>query len=62
MTALVRRILAGDTMAYLDAITEFSPVLELCDLRSEINFKLHTHMFIECVLKMKDGSVVPSEI
>lgn len=61
MTALAQRILAGDTTAYRDAMEEFSPLAELAELGSAIDFTMHTATTIECVLAMKGTHVIPAE-
>lgn len=61
ITALAQRILAGDTAAYRDAMEEFSPLAELADLGSSIDFTMHSVTTIECVLAMNGTHVIPSE-
>ena len=61
MSALARRILAGDVSAYREVINEFCPLAELLLLGSSIEFIAHSSTFIECFVAMNDTSVIPAE-
>ncbi len=61
MTNLARRIISNDTSAYQEAIQELSPLAELSELGSNMEFTVHSRSFIECELTMKDSAVIPAE-
>jgi hypothetical protein len=61
ITSLARRILAGESAAYYEAMTEFSPLSELVELGSDLDFTIHSKSVIECVITMKDSGAIPSE-
>ena len=61
MTTLARRIIDRDAKAYIEAIGEFSPLAELEELGSNMDFTMHSWRMVECILTMKDSSVIPSE-
>lgn len=60
MTALARRITERDAKAYIEALGELSPLAELEKLGSNMDFTIHSGTLAECVLTMKDTSVIPS--
>ena len=62
MTALARRITERDTKAYIEALGELSPLAELEELGSNMDFTIHSGTLAECVLTMKDTSVIPSMV
>jgi hypothetical protein len=62
MSGLAQRILQRDLSAYTESIQEFSPLAELTELGTNMEFTVHSASLIECVLSMKDTSVIPSEI
>jgi hypothetical protein len=60
ITSLARRIIAGEGKAFFEALSEFSPLAELVDLGSDLDFTVHSKTVIECVITMKDVGVIPS--
>ena len=61
LTTLANRILTGDTAAYRDAMEEFSPLEELADLGSSVDFTMTSATTIECVITMNGTQVIPAE-
>lgn len=59
--SLAKRILCGETSAYLDAISEFNPFSEISSIGSSIHFTVHSPELIAVVLKTKDSQVIPAE-
>ncbi|HQH27567.1 MAG TPA: hypothetical protein PLP17_09250 [Oligoflexia bacterium] len=57
-----RRILAGDHKAFIDALSEFSPLAELSDVGSLIHFTVETTKLIRCELKVNGTQAIPTEI
>lgn len=62
MRALARRILAGDLEAYKAAVVEFSPLAEIEQLGSTLDFTMHSASFAECRVSMKGTTAIPAEI
>lgn len=62
MTALARRILAGDLEAYKAAVLEFSPLAEMEQLGSTLEFTMHSASLVECRVAMKGTAAIPAEI
>lgn len=62
MKGLARRVLAGDHKAYIEALVEFSPLTEISDLGSSINFTVHSAKLIEAALKVNGTKAIPSEV
>lgn len=61
MTALAHRIIRGEPKAYFEALSEFSPLAELVDLGSELDFTIHSKNIVGCVISMKDTQAIPAE-
>jgi hypothetical protein len=61
MRSLARRVLAGEHKAYTEALVEFSPLAEISDLGSSINFTVHRAKLIEAALKVNGKEAIPSE-
>ena len=61
MASLAQRILTRDPKAYLEVIGEYSPLAELKELGTNMDFTMHSGTLAECVLTMKDSGVIPSE-
>ena len=61
LKALASRILAGDTSAFSEAITEFSSFGEIANLGASIEFKPHDSKRVECRLAVNGQSIIPSE-
>ena len=59
---LARRILAGEHTAYTEALAEFSPLSEISDLGSSIQFTVHGPKLIECALKVRGTQAIPSQV
>jgi len=59
---LARRIIKGETEAYLEAIHEHNPFIELAGIGSSLHFTVHDASILECVLSTKGRQAIPSEI
>jgi hypothetical protein len=57
---LARRIIAGDTAAYSEALTEINPLAELSDLGSSVYFTFHDSQTAEVAVYVKSCDVIPS--
>jgi hypothetical protein len=62
MNGLARRILAGEHKAYIEALVEFSPLAEISELGSSVNFTVHSAKLIEAALKVNGMQAIPSEV
>jgi hypothetical protein len=61
MRSLARRVLAGESAAYLEAVSELSSLSEISTLGHSIHLKVESPRLIHCVLNVKSRDVVPSE-
>lgn len=61
MGALARRVLAGESGAYSQAVSEFSTLAEISSLGSSIHVTVHGPKLIECALKVNGSDVIPKE-
>lgn len=61
LVSLAERIRCRDTSAYQEAMEKFSPLAELTELGSNIEFEIHSSSLLKCVLSTNGPSVVPSE-
>jgi hypothetical protein len=59
---LSRRILAGEPRAYSEALVELSPLAEISELGSTLNFTVHDTHLLECVLKVNGMQAIPAEV
>jgi hypothetical protein len=59
---LSRRILAGEPQAYSEALVDLSPLAEISELGSTLNFTVHDKNLLECVLKVNGVQAIPAEI
>ena len=62
LTGLARRILGGDTTAYITAIQEMSPFAELAGIGSSLHFTVHSPRIVEVVLNTKGKQAIPAEV
>lgn len=62
MKDLARRVLAGEHKAYIEALVGFSPLAEISDLGSSINFTVHSATLIEAALKVNGTQAIPSKV
>lgn len=60
-TALAQRIRAGDTQAYAESLRDYSPLNEMTNLGSTIDFRMHSPSLVECLLTVNGTQVIPSE-
>jgi len=59
---LAKRILAGDSKAYVEALSELSPFAEIAELGSSVNFAIENSKVIECSLKVNGKDAIPVEV
>ena len=57
-----KRILAGDSKAYAQALRELSPFAEITELGSSVQFTVETPKLIQCALKVNGAGAIPSEV
>ncbi|MHB1079885.1 MAG: hypothetical protein ACYC67_10805 [Prosthecobacter sp.] len=62
MRSLSRRVLAGDSQAYADALSKLSAFGELSTLGSFISFRVEHAKLIECELHVCGKNVIPAEV
>ena len=62
MRSLARRVLAGESHAYSEAVSEFSTLSEIANLGSSIAMTLREARLIECALKVSGRDSLPAEI
>ena len=62
MRSLARRVLAGESKAYSEAVSEFSSLSEIAHLGSSISVTLREAKLIECALKVNGRDSIPSEV
>jgi hypothetical protein len=62
MSRLARRILQGDSGAYIEAIEELSPFAELDSIGSSLHFSVHSPRLIEVALTTNGRQAIPSEV
>lgn len=61
LSRLARRIINGDTDAYITAIEQLSPFSELAVIGSSLNFKIHTPRLVEVELSTDGRKAIPTE-
>ncbi len=59
---LAKRILTGDTSAYLEAIEETDPFSDISALGSSLSFNVADQSTIEVTLHVNDEAAMPSEV
>jgi len=59
---LGQRILARDTSAYSEVISEFSAFGEIANLGASVEFKAHDSSSVQCALVVNGQNVIPSEM
>jgi hypothetical protein len=59
---LARKVRAGDTAAYAEAVNELSPLGEITHLGSSTEFTVHTPRLLECNLALNSSRAVPAEM
>jgi hypothetical protein len=62
MSCLARRILAGDSDAYIAAIEQLSPFSELGGIGSSLHFRVHTPRVVEVELSANGRRAIPTEL
>jgi hypothetical protein len=62
MKGLAFRILHGQHKAYIEALIELSPLREITDLGSELQFVVHSTRLMECEIKVKSIRIIPAEV
>ena len=62
MRSLARRVLAGEELAYTEAVSEFSTLSEIANLGSSIGMTLRRSKLIECALKVSGRDAIPKEM
>jgi hypothetical protein len=61
LRALARRILAGDTSAFTEALVELNPLSELSELGSSVHFVFHDARTVECSILVQGREAIPKE-
>ena len=59
---LAFRILAQEHKAYIQALVELSPLREISDLGSLLNFTVHSGTLIGCEIKVNSTQIIPTEV
>lgn len=59
---LARKILDGDTNAYLNAIEQIEPLAEISEIGSSVNIKIINESEIDITLQVNSSETIPSEI
>lgn len=59
---LADRVLSGDLQAYLEVINEVSPLREISELGSKLDFRPRDRYLIEVTLRVNGEEVIPSEV
>jgi len=62
MSDLARRILAGDSDAYIAAIEELSPFSELAGIGSALHFRVHSPRLVEVEVSSNGRKAIPTEL
>jgi hypothetical protein len=62
MSNLARRILAGNSDAYIAAIEQLSPFSELAGIGSSLHFTVHTPRLVEVELSTNGRKAIPTEV
>ena len=62
MRALAKRVLAGESGAYSEAIAEFSSLAEVSGLGSSLHVTVHSPKLIGCVLTVSGREAIPTEV
>jgi hypothetical protein len=62
MRELAHRVLAGESMAFLEAFAELNPVAEISSVGSLERFAIERKDLIECVFRANVAVVIPSEV
>ncbi len=61
MSTLARRILAGDTDAYIQALESLNQFDELATVGSSFHFSVHGPRMLVCIAGIKEQGVIPTE-
>ena len=61
-TAVARRIVDGDPVAYALALDRYTPLAEIAELGSTVAFICHSATLVECSLKVNGMDAIPSEV
>ena len=59
---LAERILAGDAVAYCDAVRQTDPFSDISELGSSIEFRVENSSLVEATLHVNGEDVIPSEV
>jgi hypothetical protein len=62
MSNLARKILAGDSNAYIPAIEELSPFSELAIIGSSFHYTVHNPRLVEVVVSTNGRQAIPTEL
>lgn len=62
MSNIARRILAGDSNAYIPAIEELSPFSEFASIGSSLHFTVHNPRLVEVVVSTNGRQAIPAEL
>ena len=62
LRSLARRVLAGESRAYTEALSELSPFAQIESLGTSIQMTVQNAKAISCELKVNERDVVPTEV
>lgn len=62
MSGLAKRILSGDSDAFIEAIEQLSPFAELAHIGSALHFKVHTSRLMEVTLHTNGRKAIPTDL
>lgn len=62
MQALSKRVLAGDTAAFGEALSEFSAIAEIANLGASISVTFNDAKAVACTLNVNGRSIIPTEV
>lgn len=62
MQSLSKRVLAGDTAAFGEALSEFSAITEIANLGASISVKFNEAKSAACTLNMNGRSIIPTKV
>jgi hypothetical protein len=62
MQSLSRRVLAGDTAAFGEALSEFSAIAEIANLGASISVTFNDARAVSCTLSVNGNSIIPTEV
>jgi hypothetical protein len=62
LKSLARRVLDGESHAYVEAIQNCAAFSEISNLGSSIHFTVHSRRLVECELRVNGREIIPGEI